>query len=123
MSLATIQLVLKDQSSEKHYTIDICIHAPQLQIISCTMDDTVLGNGNNIADPGETFNLIYKIHNKGSSDVSGQFSIASPDAGITVLEPSVKSGMLKFGEITDIPIMVKLSETVLFQGWTDQGEF
>jgi hypothetical protein len=112
MSLATIQLVLKDQSSEKHYTIDICIHAPQLQIISCTMDDTVLGNGNNIADPGETFNLIYKIHNKGSSDVSGQFSIASPDAGITVLEPSVKSGMLKFGEITDIPIMVKLSETV-----------
>ena len=73
-------------------------------------------------------------------------NITSPDNDLTILEPSIKSGILKFGEITDIPIMVKLSETVSsgsfisvsstldcspylinkdfhFQGWKDKGEF
>ena len=108
----TINLILKDQNSEKHYTIDISVHAPILQIISCIIDDTVLGNGDYIADPGETFSLVFKVRNQGSSDVSGQFSIVSPEKDITIPEPSIKSGSLKFGEITDIQITVKLSETV-----------
>jgi hypothetical protein len=112
MGVATVKLILKDQVSEKHFTIDICLHAPDLQIISCIMDDTVLGNGNHIADPGETYNLVFKVRNQGSSDISGQFSLSSLQEDITVLEPSVKSGVLKLGEITDIPVMVKLSETV-----------
>ncbi|MDO9066047.1 MAG: C25 family peptidase C-terminal domain-containing protein, partial [Chloroflexota bacterium] len=110
--VVTIKLILKDQNSEKHYTIDICVHAPILQIISCIIDDTSFGNSNHIADPGETFKLIFNVRNQGSSNISGQFSIVSPDNDITILEPSVKSGILRFGEITDIPIMVKLSETV-----------
>ena len=40
-----------DQIFEKKYKIDICIHAPDLQIISCTIDDKTEGNGNNIPDP------------------------------------------------------------------------
>ena len=112
LGVATIGLILKDQKSEKHYTFDIAIHAPDLQIISCIMDDTGTGNGDFIADPGETFNLVFKVRNQGSSNISGQFKIASPDADLTILEPNVKSGILKFGEITDIPILVKLSETV-----------
>jgi hypothetical protein len=112
MEVVTIELLLKDQNSEKHFTVDISVHAPVLQIISCVIDDSVLGNGDYIADPGETFKLVFKIRNQGSSSISGQFSIVSPDKDITILEPSVKSGILKFGEITDIPVMVKLSETV-----------
>ena len=113
LGVVTINLILKDQISEKHYTIDICVHAPELQIINFIMDDTVLGNGDYIADPGETFNLIFKVRNQGSSNISGNFSITSPQQqDITILEPSVKSGLLKFGEITDIPIPVKLSGTV-----------
>ena len=112
MGIVTINLILKDQKSEKHYTIDLVVHAPELQIISCIIDDSVLGNDDHIANPGETFNLIFKVRNQGSSDISGQFDITSPDADVTILEPTVKSGILKFGEITDIPIMVKLSETV-----------
>ena len=108
----TIKLILKDQNSEKHYTIDISVHAPILQIISCIIDDSVLGNGDYIADPGETFSLVFKVRNQGSSDISGQFNIVSPENYISIPEPSVKSGTLKFGEITDIPIKVKLSETV-----------
>jgi hypothetical protein len=109
LGIATIQLLLKDQVSEKHYTIDICIHAPQLQIINCVLDDNTTGNGDNIPDPGETLKLVFKVRNQGSSDISGQFGISSPDQDLTVIEPSIKSGVLKFGEITDIPVTVKLS--------------
>jgi hypothetical protein len=112
MSVATINLLLKDQLSEKHYTIDICIHAPELQIINCIIDDKTVGNGDFIPDPGETFRLVFKVRNQGSSDISGQFNISSQQDDISLVEPSVKSGTLKFGQITDIPVMVKLSETV-----------
>jgi hypothetical protein len=112
MAVATINLLLKDQLSEKHYTIDICIHAPELQIVNCVIDDKTVGNGDFIPDPGETFRLVFKVQNQGSSNISGQFNISSQQNDISLVEPSVKSGTLKFGQITDIPVMVKLSETV-----------
>jgi hypothetical protein len=111
MGIATVNLLLKTNKSEKHYNIDVVLHSPELQIINCTIDDKTLGNGDNIAEPGETFNLVFKIQNLGSGSTSGQFNIFSPAGDITVLTPSIKSGELKFGETTEIPIMVKLSET------------
>jgi hypothetical protein len=117
MGVVTIKLKLKDDKTEKEYPIDIIVHAPELQIISCIMDDSVLGDNDHIADPGETYDLIFKIRNQGSSDISGQFNITSSQPDITILEPSVKSGVLKFGEITDIPVMVKLAES------TSSGSF
>jgi hypothetical protein len=111
LGVATINLTIRDQATEKHYTIDVCIHAPELQIINCSIDDSAQGNGDFIADPGESFRLVFKVINKGSSDASGQFDITHASNTLTVLEPSVKSGILKFGEITTIPVMAKLSET------------
>jgi hypothetical protein len=110
LGIVTLKLLLKDQVSEKHYSIDICIHAPELQIINYTMDDKTVGNGDNIPDPGETFRMVFKIRNTGSSDISGQFYITSAEQNLTIVDPSVKSGLLKFGEITDIPVLVKISE-------------
>ncbi|HUX58239.1 MAG TPA: C25 family cysteine peptidase [Bacteroidales bacterium] len=108
----TINLVLKDLNSENHYTIDICAHAPVLEIISCTMDDSMFGNGDYIADPGENYNLVFKVRNYGSSDISGDFYVISQNSDLNIIDTEVKSGILKFGEITNIPISVKLSETV-----------
>jgi hypothetical protein len=51
------------------------------------------------------------VQNLGSSNTSGQFSIISPLDNITILAPSVKSGELKIGETTNLPISVKLPET------------
>lgn len=109
MGIFTINLTVKDQVYEKHYSIDICVHAPDLQILNCIIDDKLLGNGDNIADPGETFNLIFKVRNRGSSDVSGLFSLSSSDEDISFVEQNVKSGILRFGEITDVPVMIKIS--------------
>ena len=108
--VVTIKLILKDQKSEKHYSIDISVHSPELQIINCVIDDDLTGNGDNIPDPGETFRLVFKVRNQGSSDIAGQFSITSQAQDISIVNPEVKSGVLKFGELTDIPVLVKLSE-------------
>jgi hypothetical protein len=112
MSIASVELRLKSGASEKRYMKDIIIHAPALRIMSFVVDDTESGNGDHIADPGESFRIVFKILNEGSSDISGQLTLASNYQDITILEPNVKSGVLKYGEITDIPMLVKLSEVV-----------
>ena len=111
--IVTIQLILKDQTIEKRYTVDIVIHAPELDVANCFIDDSSLGDGDYIADPGETLNLIFRVSNQGSSNISGQFYVTSSNSDITILQPSQKSGLLQFGKTTEIPVMVKLSETVL----------
>jgi hypothetical protein len=110
MGIITIRLMLKDQVTEKHYSIDIYAHSPELQIVSCLVDDKQTGNGDYIPDAGETFNLIFKVRNQGTSDISGQFSVGSQQSEFTIINPDVKSGVLKFGEITTIPVLAKLSE-------------
>jgi hypothetical protein len=108
--IISFDLILKDDLEEKHYKIDVSAHAPELVISSFFMDDSASGNGDEIADPGETINLIFKVRNKGSSNISGWFNIFSADTIITILEPSVKSGTLDYGATTSIPVSVIISE-------------
>jgi hypothetical protein len=112
LEIVTVRLLIKGSLTEKQYVIDLIVHAPDLEVISCLIDDTASGNGDYIPDPGESFNLIFKVRNKGSSEISGDFSITRADEGITVLDSQVKSGVLKFGQITDIPVAVKLSDII-----------
>jgi hypothetical protein len=114
-SITTINLTLESEKETKHYVIDVVIHAPELQIVSCTIDDSETGNGNRIADPGETFRLVYKIRNSGSSNASGNFSVTASDAGmVTVVDASQTSGILKHGETTEIPVTVQVAPSAAF---------
>jgi hypothetical protein len=108
----TFDLVLKYGLIEKHYKIDISIHSPKLEIIDYVIDDTETGNGNYIADPGETFKFIFHVLNLGSSNTSGEFDISSPDPEISLIEPSKNSGILNSGEVIEIPLLAKISELV-----------
>ena len=56
--------------------------------------------------------VIFSSKNQGSSSTSGQFSITSSDADLTILEPTKNSGTLQNGEVTEIPVLVKLAESV-----------
>lgn len=112
--IATIDLVLKDDKTEKRLKLDITLHAPGVEIVNCVIDDSESGNKNFIADPGETFSLIFQVRNLGSSSTSGQIELKSNDNDLTILEPNVKSGTLQFGENSYISMTVKLSETARF---------
>ncbi|MDQ1296391.1 MAG: hypothetical protein QG611_369, partial [Bacteroidota bacterium] len=108
----TLNLTLKDAAIEKHYIIDICAHAPDLDITNFQIDDTTSGNANFIADQGEILNLIFWVRNQGSSDASGILSVSSFNDDVRVLEPSKNSGLIESGTIREIPVQVKLSEEV-----------
>jgi hypothetical protein len=110
LEVVPVDLLVKTQESEKHYTIDITLHSPQLQIVNYLIDDSLFGNNNGIADPGETFYMIFRIRNYGTSDISGQLNLESSNSNFTVLEPGVKSGVIKFGDITTIPVLAKISD-------------
>ncbi len=110
LEVIPVTLTLTDLKTEKQYTIDITVHAPKLQIINYIIDDSSMGNGNNVADPGETLSLIFRVRNFGTSDINGDLSVISTNENMTVVEPSVKSGVLQFGDITEIPVIVKISD-------------
>ena len=112
LGLITIDLILKDGHEEKSYKIDICTHAPNLDITGFFLDDSLTGNGNYIPDPGETVNLIFNVSNLGTSSSSGLFTISSASEDITLLEPTKNSGNLAAGTSTDIKVPVKLSDNL-----------
>jgi len=112
MMVAPVKIILGDSKSVNNYIIDIIIHSPDLNIAGLVIDDITVGNANYIADPGETFNLVFKVNNAGSSDISGLLLTTSPTGGITILQSNVKSGVIRFGETTEIPVAVKLDKTV-----------
>jgi hypothetical protein len=108
----TFNLLLKDSKGSKNYTIDLCVHAPVLDIINCLIDDSTQGNSNYLAEPGETFNLLFKVTNSGSSEIAGTFSIVNQQWGVTIPVPSINTGPLLPGSITNIPISVKLASSL-----------
>ena len=114
LGIVTIDLTLKDNKTEKKYKIDITVHAPRLEIINCIIDDSVYGNNNFVAEPGENFSLIFQVRNRGTSNTSGQFTIASQEAELQIIDHNIKSGLLQFGEISEIPVAVKLSESAQY---------
>jgi Peptidase family C25./Propeptide_C25. len=112
LGIITLDLTLKDSRDEKRYRIDICAHAPRLDITGLLIDDSVTGNGNFVPDPGETVNLIFNISNLGTSSSSGLFTISTTDPDITLLEPAKSSGKLIADSSTNINVPIKLSDNI-----------
>jgi hypothetical protein len=104
------ELIVKDQLSEKHYKVDIKVHAPKLEIYSCRIDDSMTGNKDFIADPGETINLIFQVINQGSSNTSGKLNVSSPDDKISILDESKDSGNLQFGDTSEIVVKAVIAK-------------
>jgi len=111
-SYITIKLRLTDDKTEKNYSIDVCLHAPVIEIVNCTIDDTETGNGNSSADPGETIKLVFGIYNSGSSNISGNLIISGYPAGITIPMPEVSTGVISPGQTTNIMVTAFVSASL-----------
>ncbi len=114
LGIITVDLTLKDSKTEKKYKIDIKVHAPVLEIINCIVNDSSQGNNNYVADPGESLNLIFQVRNLGSSNTSGQLAVNSNENELDILDHDIKSGVLQFGETSNISVPVKLSESATY---------
>jgi hypothetical protein len=117
--IITIDLTLKDSRIEKKYKIDIILHAPKLEIINCIIDDSEYGNNNFIVDPGENFRFIFQVKNTGTSNASGQLIIDDHESGIEIVNSDIKSGILQFGEVSEISVPAKLSSSSKYGDYID----
>jgi hypothetical protein len=111
--MVTLHLMLKDSLVEKDYPIDFYVHSPVLDIVNCTISDSETGNGNFIADPGETINLIFKVINTGSSGTSGTFNITNQPSSVTFSRKSIPTGILQPRIVTNIPVTITISSSVI----------
>jgi hypothetical protein len=107
MGILPFDLIVKDPTGEKTYSFDLHAHAPKLEIISMKILDE---NNDYLADPGEALNFVFRVRNYGSSNATGNFIVTSSNGKVDILEPKVKSGILKFNEISDITVPAKLAE-------------
>jgi hypothetical protein len=122
-SYITLNLSLGDSKTVKNYTIDLTLHSPVLEIINCLIDDSGTGNSNNLAEPGETFKLLFKVTNTGSSNISGTFNIPDHNPKLTVFQSVINTGTLKPGVITIIPVTVKLASDFPVSGSVNISTF
>lgn len=109
--LFSVNLYVKGPNTNKHFILTVEVHSAVLEILSCTIDDTADGNGNFIADPGEMFNLIFRIINRGTSSTEGDLDISGFSDNLAIPDPSVKSGILESGSSSEIKVTVILSES------------
>lgn len=105
----TFNLKVADSQAVRNYTIDVGLHAPLPELVTCLIDDTGTGNGNFIAEPGETFNLQFKVSNSGTSNISGTLKILNQPAQVTITNPVVSTGPIIYGSTTLIPVPVILA--------------
>lgn len=111
-SYVTLDIHLKDNKSEKLYKTDLRLYAPVLSLMNCTIDDAGNGNGDQIADPGESFNLLVNIKNSGGSSAEGYLHITDHSTGITIPSTTIATGQIKEGEITTVSVPATLSYLV-----------
>ncbi|HLP75192.1 MAG TPA: C25 family cysteine peptidase [Bacteroidales bacterium] len=118
MGIASVKLNVHSSKSDRNYMIDFVVHAPKLDVTSFVIDDAQYGNGDHIADPGETFNLVFRINNDGSSDAGGNLSTTG-SSGIAIHEPHLDIPVLKQGSTTEIPVRVTLDQGLLAGGYVN----
>ena len=109
MTFVTFDVKIKDEGEDKDYRIDLSLHAPDLEIVNCLIDDTGSGNGDMIADPGESFSLLFRVGNKGSSSISGFLKVMNIPDGVTMNQSSIPTGTIMAGETIIVPLSVTLS--------------
>jgi hypothetical protein len=71
------------------YQLGQVLSAPTLKYLYHITDDSLLGNGNKIIEPGETFSLSVSLKNTGHAALNqGAFSLSTADPLIDILQPS-----------------------------------
>ncbi len=91
------------------FNLDISLHGPEPAVVDSYIDDTVTGNGNGLPEAGETFDVIFRITNNGSSPYMGNLSLSNINSYITFDYSSIPTGIVNPSEIVEIPIRATLA--------------
>ncbi|HLP15221.1 MAG TPA: S8 family serine peptidase [Bacteroidota bacterium] len=75
-------------------TETVATPAPDLALVSVSIDDSQGGNGNNILEPGEQASIIVKLENQWGDASSVDATISTPSWAVTVTKASSSYGFM-----------------------------
>ncbi|MCK5408413.1 MAG: VCBS repeat-containing protein, partial [Candidatus Krumholzibacteria bacterium] len=71
-STANFELIVEEDGAPTWYdTFARVVHAPSLDLVTLRIDDSALGNGDGLIQPGEVFDLFYRLKNFGTGTANG----------------------------------------------------
>jgi hypothetical protein len=113
MGIVSVNLTISDNDDSHEYIHDIQILAPEIAITGLRIDDLPEGNGNLIADRGETVNIIFTVTNTGMSSVSGLFRIMNNPEGLVLVQTEAETDTIDPGESIEVILTATINPTTL----------
>ena len=110
LEIVSLDLVLRYGSNSIPQRFDLSLHSPDPVILNSYVSDMFTGNGNGMAEAGETVELIFRVSNNGSSALSGILYVASLSDYLTINQASLSSGILYPGEIKELSVEATIAE-------------
>jgi hypothetical protein len=99
--------MIDDDSHVWDTTLNLVANAPSLTIGNYIIDDSTLGNGDGILDPGETATISIQATNEGHSDSSNVISIISTSStDLIINETTAPTTALSIGETKDFDFSI-----------------
>jgi hypothetical protein len=111
--IVSLTIMISDSASSLEYLHDIQILAPDISITGIRVDDLSEGNGNLIADRGETVNLVFTVTNTGLSAVSGLFRIMNTPDGLILHQTETETDIIAPESSIEVTIRATVETTTL----------
>jgi len=111
LEIVSFNLWLHNGTSTVEQIFDMSIHSPVPAILSCYIDDSESGNGNNLAEAGEKVSIIVRVTNNGSSTTSGVLSCSSSSEYIDFTQGAVSTGRIDPGMVVELSLDATISES------------
>lgn len=109
LEIVTFNLTLHQSTNTVSQHFDMSLHSPEPVILNCYTDDSITGNGNNLAEAGEKVTIYIRVSNTGSSSVSGVLFITGLSGYINFDQNSVNTGIINPDEIIELAVDATIS--------------
>ncbi|MFN2379192.1 MAG: C25 family cysteine peptidase [Bacteroidales bacterium] len=110
LEIISLDLTLNYGENSLQQRFDLSLHSPVPIILSSYADDTFTGNGNGLAEAGESVELTFRVTNSGSSAVSGVLYVTSLSEYLVINQASVPSGIIYPGETLELSVEATINE-------------
>jgi len=108
-SILQMMVQVVNGSAEWTYPLSLVVHKPSLALKSYYMNDAQ-GNGNGLAEPGESFDLVLNYENHSEIDaINITSNIMSLSQYVTITNPEALLPRVKAGEIAQVMYEISIS--------------
>ncbi len=116
-TVISLNITLTDNSTKKTYESvkSFKVNAPKLSVKNIYIDDTQLGDANNILDPGETASLKVVVENTGKAPISANVNVGfevGSSSLMSLIDQNAEAGVIEPGQLVTLSFGVSANADV-----------